>query len=99
MMYEKAMMFGDKATANRILSTPWAHPSEHRKLGGMVRNFDANVWNRENMRIVVIDNILKFTQNESLRNMLMDTRGKMLVEASPFDRIWGVGFEGDQQPP
>lgn len=92
MMYEKAMTFGDEVVANRILSTPWAHPNEHRKLGRTVRNFDVDTWNRESMHVVVTCNILKFAQNEDLKNVLMGTQGKMLVETSPFDRTWGIGF-------
>lgn len=37
-------------------------------------------------------NYYKFTQDEELKRVLLDTGDRELVEASPRDRIWGVGF-------
>lgn len=45
--------------------------------------------------IVVEGNYLKFTESEdaeNLRRMLLATGDRELVEASPWDRVWGVGF-------
>lgn len=92
MMYKKAMIFGDIEIANRILGTPHLHPHEHKKMGRMVANFDASRWMSMGTRVVVNGNFCKFTQNNDLMQMLMDTGSKELVEASPTDRIWGIGF-------
>ena len=92
MMYMKAVIFNDKAVANKILNTPRAHPAEHRKMGRSVRGFSNEKWNKESMAIVVMANILKFTQNEDLMRTLLSTTGAILVEASPMDPIWGIGF-------
>lgn len=42
--------------------------------------------------IVVLGNFLKFAQNENLRKWLIDTYDRQLVEALPYDRIWGIGI-------
>jgi ribA/ribD-fused uncharacterized protein len=49
----------------------------------------------EKFDIVVQGNMYKFTiaeDAESLRGWLLKTGDRKLVEASPFDRVWGVGF-------
>ena len=90
MMYEKAKLFGDDEVAAQILAA--AHPREHKALGRKVKNFDDDVWKRERERIVRAGNHAKFTQNEELKKALFDTKGTTLVEASPHDKIWGIGL-------
>ena len=90
MMYEKAKLFGDAYTAAKILAAD--HPKEHKALGRKVKNFDDDVWKRERERIVKEGNHAKFTQNEALLKELVKTRGTTLVEASPHDKIWGIGL-------
>jgi hypothetical protein len=85
-------MFGDNYIADRILGTPQAHPSEHRRLGRMVRNFNASVWDCESARVVALASSLKFAHGTRLGNLLASTHRKVLVEASPHDSIWGIGF-------
>jgi ribA/ribD-fused uncharacterized protein len=92
MMYNKAVMFSDHFAADEILNSPQAHPSEHRRLGRMVRNFDASVWDNESVRVVTVASTLKFARGTRLGNLLASTQGKVLVEASPHDRVWGIGF-------
>lgn len=41
---------------------------------------------------VYTGNLLKFSQNEELKQKLLDTENKILVEASPYDKIWGIGL-------
>ena len=43
--------------------------------------------------IVVKGNLLKFSQNEHLKEFLVNTGNRILVEASPTDRIWGIGMQ------
>ena len=93
MMAEKARLFGDEATRARILAA--ASPREHKALGRKVRNFDDAVWKANRERIVMAGSRAKFTQNAALRDALLATAGTELVEASPFDRIWGVGLSMD----
>lgn len=90
MMYGKALLFDDAATAQLILLAP--HPREHKALGRKATGFIDSVWKREREAIVTVGNRAKFTQNSALREQLVATRGTTLVEASPYDRIWGIGL-------
>lgn len=90
MMHGKALLFGDADVAAQILAA--AHPRHHKALGRKVKNFDDHVWKRERVRIVTAGNRLKFTQNADLLEALRATQGTTLVEASPYDKIWGIGL-------
>jgi len=90
MMYEKAKLFGDDDVAAKILAA--AHPREHKALGRKVKNFDDAAWKSARERIVRAGNHAKFTQNQELEKQLFDTKGTTLVEASPYDKIWGIGL-------
>lgn len=90
MMHGKAVLFGDAEIAAQILAAD--HPRQHKALGRKVRNFDDKVWRREREAIVLAGNRAKFTQNPELRAQLLATAGTTLVEASPYDRIWGIGL-------
>lgn len=61
-------------------------------MGRSVRNFDDTLWDKVKFNIVVEGNYLKFSQNRELGKYLKDTGSKILVEASPYDRIWGIGM-------
>ena len=89
-MYHKALLFNDSGVATQILAA--TTPIEVKALGRQVKNFDEKTWKENRYRIVKEGNILKFTQHSDLREKLLATKGKMLVEASPRDRIWGIGF-------
>ena len=89
-MWEKAVFFGDMVTAALILKTP--SPSQCKKLGRIVVNFKADVWLREGYVIMIAINIAKFSQNLKLKAILLSTEDKILVEASPYDTIWGIGL-------
>ncbi|HBU83861.1 MAG TPA: DUF1768 domain-containing protein [Paenibacillus sp.] len=90
MMHQKALLFGDQIIADKVLKASSA--SVQKKLGRQVAGFDQTVWEEECKRIVYEGNEAKFTQNEQLLTALLATRGTTLVEASPDDRIWGVGL-------
>lgn len=94
MMARKAKMFGDEDTYDRIMEED--SPREQKKLGRSVKGFDAERWNNVAREIVYEGNYAKFTQNPELLDKLLATRGTTLVEASPYDCIWGIGMaEGD----
>lgn len=93
MMWRKAMLFDDPATAARILAV--AHPSQAKNLGRRIRGFDEDVWQRARSEIVVAGSVAKFGQDDALRAYLLGTGTRVLVEASPRDRIWGIGLTAD----
>jgi len=93
MMAENARLFGDEATRQRILKAP--HPRAAKQLGREVRGFDDHQWNEARFGIVVRGNRAKFEQNPMLRGFLLGTGGRVLVEASPVDRVWGIGLAAD----
>jgi ribA/ribD-fused uncharacterized protein len=90
MMHGKARLFSDDAIAAQILAA--AHPRQHKALGRKVKNFDDAIWKAQRLAIVKAGSRAKFTQNAELRALLLATAGTTLVEASPFDRIWGIGM-------
>jgi hypothetical protein len=90
MMYRKALLFGDRASAEEILSA--GDPGKVKALGRAVRGFDKARWEAERSAIVVAGNVAKFSQNPALRAYLLGTGAAVLVEASPSDGIWGIGL-------
>jgi hypothetical protein len=90
MMASKARLFGDKAVLQKILAA--RTPGEAKKLGRMVEGFDDEAWVKHRWEIVVAGNVAKFGQHAALRRYLVETGKKVLVEASPMDRIWGIGM-------
>jgi len=95
MMAQKAKLFGDHATYQRIIASQ--EPREAKKLGREISNFNDATWLKHRFDIVVQGNIHKFSQNISLRDFLLGTSGKVLVEASPVDKIWGIGLSSDDK--
>ena len=89
MMAEKARLFGDDGTLTRILQAE--HPGEAKKLGRTVKGFDHDTWMSVAFGIVVKGNHAKFTHHDDLRQYLVSTAPRVLVEASPRDHIWGIG--------
>lgn len=93
MMAKKAELFGDKEKVNEILSTNDVR--KQKELGRQIKNFDESIWNDNKIKIVYIGNNLKFNQNEYLKQELLKTEGKYIVESSPVDTIWGIGISSD----
>ncbi|MEU6987753.1 NADAR family protein [Streptomyces sp. NPDC046324] len=93
MMAAKARLFGDAEAERAALSS--RTPAEAKKAGRLVRGFDDTVWERERFGIVVAGSVHKFASDEALRAYLLGTGGRVLVEASPLDRVWGIGLGAD----
>ncbi|MBD2579063.1 NADAR family protein [Oscillatoria sp. FACHB-1406] len=91
MMYQKALLFGDLQTAKKIIAAK--HPQQHQELGRMVQNFDSTIWSQYCQQIVYRGNKEKFSQHEHLLDLLLKTRGTLLVEAYRHDRKWSVGLD------
>ena len=91
MMASKARLFKDEESLNKILQA--SSPAAAKKLGRLVKDFDDQLWNTHRFQIVVDASIAKFSQNDQLREFLLSTGRRVLVEASPLDRIWGIGMD------
>jgi ribA/ribD-fused uncharacterized protein len=93
MMAGKARLFGDADGLAAVLAAPG--PGQAKAAGRKVRGFDEEAWRSARYDIVVVGNRAKFGQHADMRGFLVSTRDKVLVEASPYDRIWGIGMPPD----
>ena len=96
-MYMKAIIFGDYEIAEKILATK--DPKKAKELGRIVRNYDDKVWNDMRYKVMVDANKAKYSQNEDLKKLITsdEFKGKGFVEASPVDKVWGIGL-GENDP-
>ncbi|MCP4214359.1 MAG: NADAR family protein [bacterium] len=91
MMAEKARLFNDRETCNRIIDA--GSPAQAKKFGREVKGFNQQTWDAHCFDIVVRANFHKFNQDPGLKEFLVNTGKRVIVEASPRDRIWGIGLE------
>lgn len=91
MMAQKAKLFNDDSAYHKIITCKT--PAEAKKIGREVLNFDQSIWEAERFSIVKKANHHKFNQNPLLKEFLINTKNRVLVEASPVDSIWGVGMD------
>ena len=95
MMAEKARLFGDESRRAEILAAP--SPGAAKAVGRAVAGFDEAVWAQHRFDIVVRGSVAKFSVSAALRDYLVGTGDRVLVESSPRDRIWGIGM-GRENP-
>jgi ribA/ribD-fused uncharacterized protein len=95
MMAQKARLFKDEATFQKIIQS--RTPGEAKDLGRLVADFDEQTWLEHRFDIVKTANRHKFGQNPELGEYLRKTGERVLVEASPIDRIWGIGMAEDDK--
>ena len=95
-MWNKAILFNDYENAKKILKCIETEQHKMKKLGRLVKNFDNDIWNANKINIYKNHCREKFKQNEYLKQELMNTKGKILVETSPTDKIWGIGMNEKQ---
>lgn len=89
-MHQKAILFNDDEIAKRILNS--SDPARHKHLGKRVSGFNKEIWHRYCKQFSFKGNIAKFSQQDELRKVLIQSVGKSFAEASPYDRIWGIGL-------
>jgi len=94
MMAEKARLF-DESMVEEILNAKTT--KEVKALGRKVKNFDDALWSEKAFDVVVAGNMAKFSQNENLKEFLLSTSKKVIVEASPYDKVWGIGMLADDE--
>ncbi len=91
MMHHKALLFEDHEVAEQILVAP--NPDKAKKLGRKVRRFNQHVWEGQRLQIVTEASVAKFSADPELFSYLLGTGERVLVEASPQDKIWGIGMD------
>lgn len=94
-MYSKAVLFGDDLVADTILNTKLSCVKDNsivKKYGRQVANFDENIWNLHKENLIYTGLLEKFRQNAELKKILLSTGSSILAEASPYDKIWGIGM-------
>ena len=89
-MWEKAVFFNDHESASKILREE--NPAKAKKLGREVKNFDDSKWSKVCYEIMYLINYEKYFQNTHLKNILLNTGDKMIIEANPKDTRWGIGL-------
>ena len=90
MMYKKALCFNDRDIAERILETN--DVSKIKALGREVSGYDDHVWNGLRQIIVYEGLLEKFSQNNDIKEKLVNTGNAVLAECAVKDRIWGIGL-------
>lgn len=89
MMWNKAKMF-DESFCEIIMKE--TSQKNIQLLGREIKNFDERLWNDHKYQIVFNGNLLKYEHNEKYRKLLIEAGDRIFVEASPYDKIWGVGL-------
>lgn len=95
MMFCKARFFNNEDIVQKIMDS--TDPREQKAFGRQVRNFDEAKWKIIAKDIVYKGNEAKFSQNPHLLEQLLDTGDRVIVEASPYDPLWGIGLR-DNDP-
>ncbi len=95
MMYCKAQLFHDDEILEKVMETD--NPSRQKRLGRKVKGFNNEKWKQVARRAVYINNLAKFTQNPKCLDVLFQAVGTTIVEASPYDPLWGIKL-GPNEP-
>jgi len=95
MMAQKALLFDNQEIYRQIIAA--RSPAEAKALGRQVTHFEEASWQAQRSAIVVRGNLAKFGQHDDLRAFLLNTKDRVLVEASPVDSIWGIGLAADSE--
>lgn len=91
MMAKKALCFEDDETFKKVLEDPF--PNNVKRYGRQIKNYDDKKWSSTRYHVVVDGSVRKFTSQDILKQYLLSTDNKVIVEASPYDRVWGIGYD------
>lgn len=94
MMAQKAKLFQDEQSYQKIMDV--RHPKQFKELGRHIARFTDSIWDAHKYQIVLDGNLAKFMQNQELGAFLCQTGSRILVEASPYDKIWGIGLASNE---
>lgn len=87
----KAKLFNDLSALKVIMGTD--DPSVQKRAGRLVENYNNDEWEKVRYQAMLEAVQAKFFQNKKLGKILLNTKNKTIVEASPIDTIWGVGID------
>ena len=90
MMYKKAIRFQDIEKAQQILSTN--DVAVIKEYGRQVKEYNDSIWCGIRQIVVYEGLLAKFSQNNILRNKLLQTHNDILAECAVKDRVWGIGL-------
>ena len=91
MMWAKAFLMGDLEAAECMFLH--RDPRLLKDLGRQVRNYREDLWEQHRLAVMVCGCFFKFSQNPAMAMQLLTTGDLELVEASPYDCVWGIGLE------
>lgn len=95
MMYEKAKLMGDLNIMEKVLQTK--NPKDIKALGRQVTPWNEDLWQKHRLEIVTKVCLAKFRTNPDMAQKLKNTGGKIIVEASPYDKVWGIGMKDNEE--
>lgn len=93
LLYQKALLFNREDLAITFLESKDMHVIKRAVLE--LEECDQSLWNTYKFSIAVQGNYLKFTANPLIRNTLLRTEAKIIVNASPDDSVWGIGASAE----
>lgn len=93
-MWQKALLFNDFEIAEQILKE--TDVRKIKALGRKVKNFNNELWDKHKEDFMFNACYAKFSQNNELKDFLLSTGNREIIEASPVDNIWGIGFSSDK---
>jgi hypothetical protein len=96
-MWLKALWFADHDLAQTLLllAPPNNKPIHAKKIGRTIKGFNEEEWAKVREECMFRACLAKFQQNVKLSEQLLNTGDRVLVEASPYDKIWGIGLAED----
>lgn len=96
-MYAKAYIMRDFDMADKIANYELKNkeiPLVYKRMGRKVKNYNDSLWSKYRQR--VMKSVLYSKLREPyIRNLLIETGDRKIIEASPYDRIWGAGVSLD----
>ena len=89
-MYRKCMLFGDETSAKAVLATN--DTAAQQALGRKASGYIGSVWAGMRQMVAFRGLMAKFSQNEDLKQKLLDTGDAYLVECAGSDKVWACGL-------
>lgn len=88
-MYRKCKVFGDEKCASAVLATD--DVAAQQAIGRAASGYNEHIWGGMRQMVAFRALMAKFTQNEDLRQQLLQTGDAVLVECASSDRVWACG--------